>query len=59
MFEFYNNGNNNGNAEPSGVAGIADDWTRAVLTKILANTYITIRDLIFKKVRSDSFTDLQ
>ena len=43
-----NKNNDNGNAEPSGVAGIADDWTRAVLTKILANTYITIRDLIFK-----------
>jgi hypothetical protein len=39
---------NNENTEPIGVAGIADDWTRAVLTKILANTYITIRDLIFK-----------
>ena len=40
--------NDNKPIEPNGIAGIADEWTRAVLTKILANTSITIRDLIFK-----------
>jgi hypothetical protein len=45
--------NTNGSADreaglPSGVQGVPDGWTRAVLTKIFANASLSIRDLILK-----------
>jgi hypothetical protein len=42
-------GANGSRDEPAGQAdGAPDGWTRAVLTKVLANASITVKDLIFK-----------